>query len=109
MSLLRSLGPLAGPSRPTHALLSFTTMPNALAGPSRVTRLPAASPFSSSAPVEKLKSHSGTKKRFSPTASGLWKRGQAGKQHLNTGFSASRINRLGKIAYATKTQVSEVG
>lgn len=35
--------------------------------------------------------------------------GQAGKQHLNTGFSASRINRLGKTAYATKTQVSEVG
>ncbi|GFZ44551.1 hypothetical protein JCM24511_02274 [Saitozyma sp. JCM 24511] len=106
MSLLRSLRPLAGPSRPTHALPCFTASPNALAGPSRVTRLPAASPFSSSAPVEKLKSHSGTKKRFFPTASGL---GQAGKQHLNTGFSASRINRLGKTAYATKTQVSEAG
>lgn len=36
-----------------------------------MTRLAAASPFSSSAPVEKLKSHSGTKKRFFPTASGL--------------------------------------
>lgn len=34
--------------------------------------------------------------------------GQCGKQHLNTSFSASRINRLGKAAYANKAQVSAV-
>jgi large subunit ribosomal protein L35 len=33
-----------------------------------------------------------------------FKRGQAGKRHLNTLFSASRINRLGKAKYTTKVQ-----
>lgn len=32
--------------------------------------------------------------------------GQAGKRHLNTMFSATRINRLGRTAYASLTQVS---
>lgn len=31
--------------------------------------------------------------------------GQAGKRHLNTMFSATRINRLGRTAYASLTQV----
>jgi hypothetical protein len=36
----------------------------------------------------------------------LTRQGQAGKRHLNTLFSASRINRLGRTAYASLTQVS---
>lgn len=38
----------------------------------------------------------------------IYIQGQCGKQHLNTSFSASRINRLGKAAYANKAQVSAV-
>ncbi|TXT13132.1 hypothetical protein VHUM_01533 [Vanrija humicola] len=52
-----------------------------------------------------MKSHQGAKKRFKKTASGMTPQGQCGKQHLNTGFSATRINRLQKAAYTTKTQV----
>lgn len=33
---------------------------------------------------------------------------QAGKQHLNTGFSGSRINRLGKTAYTTPSQTKTI-
>ncbi|WWC67304.1 ribosomal protein L35 [Kwoniella pini CBS 10737] len=50
---------------------------------------------------QKLKSHSGCKKRFFPNANGL---AQTGKSHLNTAFSTSRINRLAKQVYVTKTQ-----
>nr|XP_019014034.1 ribosomal protein L35 [Kwoniella pini CBS 10737]OCF52815.1 ribosomal protein L35 [Kwoniella pini CBS 10737] len=53
---------------------------------------------------QKLKSHSGCKKRFFPNANGLFKRAQTGKSHLNTAFSTSRINRLAKQVYVTKTQ-----
>lgn len=31
---------------------------------------------------------------------------QAGKQHLNTGYSATQINKLGRTMYANSTQVS---
>ncbi|OCF34881.1 ribosomal protein L35 [Kwoniella heveanensis BCC8398] len=53
---------------------------------------------------QKLKSHSGCKKRFFPNASGMFKRAQTGKAHLNTAFSTARINRLAKQVYTTKTQ-----
>ncbi|KAL1407297.1 hypothetical protein Q8F55_006718 [Vanrija albida] len=69
--------------------------------------LPAAGPsraFSATATAQLLKTHKGAAKRFKKTATGMFKRGQCGKQHLNTGFSASRINRLQKAAYTTKTQ-----
>ncbi|WOO78659.1 50S ribosomal protein L35 [Vanrija pseudolonga] len=63
------------------------------AGPSRA--------FSATATAQLMKTHKGAAKRFKKTASGL---SQCGKQHLNTGFSASRINRLQKATYATKSQ-----
>ncbi len=33
---------------------------------------------------------------------------QAGKQHLNTGFSGTRIGRLGKTAYTTPSQTKTI-
>lgn len=54
-----------------------------------------------SVPKTKLKTHSATKKRFFPvTGSGLgatikFKRTLANKQHLNSGMSRVRLNRLG--------------
>ncbi|WVN87581.1 ribosomal protein L35 [Cryptococcus depauperatus CBS 7841] len=56
----------------------------------------------------KLKSHSASKKRFFPNASGNFKRAQAGKSHLNTLFSSSKINRLAKGVYVTKTQAKKL-
>ncbi|RXK42669.1 ribosomal protein L35 [Tremella mesenterica] len=64
--------------------------------------------LSSSIPCQKLKSHSGSKKRFSVTATGLFKRHRAGKQHLNTGKSAGKINRLGLTTYATPSQAKRL-
>ncbi|CCJ31213.1 unnamed protein product [Pneumocystis jirovecii] len=47
-----------------------------------------------------LKTHSGTKKRWSALPSGKFKRKKAGKTHLNSGKSSTRLNRLGKTTYA---------
>ncbi|KTW27939.1 ribosomal protein L35 [Pneumocystis jirovecii RU7] len=65
-----------------------------------------------------LKTHSGTKKRWSALPSGKFKRKKAGKTHLNSGIitidesyirysiypnsgkSSTRLNRLGKTTYA---------
>ncbi|RSH79892.1 uncharacterized protein EHS24_009558 [Apiotrichum porosum] len=80
----------------TATLGLFRPLVASVAGSSRA--------FSTSPVVEVLKTHSGAKKRWRVTGSGLFKRGQCGKQHLNTSFSASRINRLGKAAYANKAQ-----
>ncbi|KAL7420381.1 hypothetical protein Q5752_005351 [Cryptotrichosporon argae] len=100
MLSLRSLFAAAGPSRlPLLATLRGTTVP-VTAAPSRA--------FSASPVAQLLKTHSGTKKRFRATAGGLFKRAQAGKQHLNTGFSASRINRLSRTVYATKAQAKHL-
>ncbi|WWC57591.1 mitochondrial 54S ribosomal protein bL35m [Kwoniella dejecticola CBS 10117] len=103
-------------------LLRPSLFPSAHAGPSRipslspsnplrVPRIPfnstGLSPFSTSSPSlvkQKLKSHSGCKKRFFANANGLFKRAQTGKAHLNTAFSTARINRLAKQVYVTKTQ-----
>ncbi|WVR09715.1 ribosomal protein L35 [Kwoniella sp. DSM 27419] len=83
--------PLAGPSRQPINRNPLSTQP-------RVAL------FSSSAPSlvkQKLKSHSGCKKRFFANAGGM---AQTGKSHLNTAFSSARINRLAKSVYVTKTQ-----
>ncbi|KAJ7069735.1 hypothetical protein C8F01DRAFT_1113766, partial [Mycena amicta] len=63
----------------------------------------AARPFSTTSILEagyKLKSHSGAKKRWR-SAPGLksFKRGQAGRSHLNTSKAPARLNRLGNTAY----------
>ncbi|KAI7906886.1 50S ribosomal protein L35 [Cokeromyces recurvatus] len=52
----------------------------------------------------KLKSHSGAKKRFFPTGTNNYKRWQAGIRHLNSGFSAERVNRLSKTVFVNTTQ-----
>ncbi|WVF66545.1 ribosomal protein L35 [Kwoniella sp. CBS 6097] len=88
------VGAMAGPSRlPLVSSVGRTASASA-----------SASAFSTSSTMmvkQKLKSHSGCKKRFFPNASGM---AQTGKAHLNTAFSTARINRLAKQVYTTKTQ-----
>ena len=56
----------------------------------------------------KQKSHSGTKKRFSVTASGRLKRAQAGKNH-NTGDKPRKRKRnLRQVGYVNETQEATV-
>ncbi|KAF9781562.1 hypothetical protein BJ322DRAFT_993772, partial [Thelephora terrestris] len=52
----------------------------------------------------KLKSHSGTKKRWRSLPNGLFKRGKAGHSHLNTSKSPARKNRLSQTAYSDGRQ-----
>ncbi|KAI8646989.1 hypothetical protein BD408DRAFT_409010 [Parasitella parasitica] len=54
--------------------------------------------------ANKLKSHSGAKKRFFPTANGNYKRWQVGLRHLNSGFSPERTNRLSRTVFVDNTQ-----
>ncbi|KAH8088577.1 hypothetical protein HD553DRAFT_306736 [Filobasidium floriforme] len=61
--------------------------------------------FSTSTVLEtKLKTHKGTAKRWKAISNGSFKRGQAGKQHLNSSFPSWRISRLGRTVYSTATQ-----
>ncbi len=53
--------------------------------------------------MPKIKSHSGSKKRFSVTKSGLVKRAQMGKRHILTKKTTKRKRALRKGAYADKT------
>ncbi|CAG8510404.1 7601_t:CDS:2 [Scutellospora calospora] len=52
----------------------------------------------------KMKSHSGTKKRWRVTGRGKFKRARPGKAHLNTGVSRAHLLRLRKTAYSHRTQ-----
>ncbi|TKY90670.1 hypothetical protein EX895_000668 [Sporisorium graminicola] len=61
----------------------------------------------------KLKSHSGTKKRWSPLGSGsgkayqlTFKRGLAGKRHLNSGMARDRLNNLGGTALSPRGRIN---
>ncbi|WVQ94159.1 ribosomal protein L35 [Kwoniella sp. CBS 9459] len=97
-----SMLPIAGPSR-----LPATATATAFTGMTASSSSVLTSSFSTSSALmvkQKLKSHSGCKKRFFPNASGMFKRAQTGKAHLNTAFSTARINRLAKQVYTTKTQ-----
>ncbi|KAF8320457.1 hypothetical protein DL93DRAFT_2074122 [Clavulina sp. PMI_390] len=60
--------------------------------------------FSTSSQLLKLKTHHGAKKRWSALPGGLFKRGKAGRSHLNSHMPSSRLNRLGQTAYSTPTQ-----
>ncbi|GAA5985536.1 hypothetical protein JCM10908_007015 [Rhodotorula pacifica] len=71
----------------------------------------ASSPFSSTSAAlalvrkptqSKLKTHKGAAKRFKALANGMFKRAKAGRVHLNSNrsMSSTRLNRLGKTAYA---------
>ncbi|OZJ06748.1 hypothetical protein BZG36_00397 [Bifiguratus adelaidae] len=53
---------------------------------------------------QKLKTHSGAKKRFMPTSKGNFKRWHVGRRHLNLSLSPERSNRLAKSALADSTQ-----
>ncbi|KAG0182155.1 hypothetical protein DFQ29_005515 [Apophysomyces sp. BC1021] len=52
----------------------------------------------------KLKTHSGAKKRFVPISNGNYKRWQVGLRHLNSSFSAERVNRLSRAVIVNNTQ-----
>ncbi|ELU38956.1 ribosomal l35 domain-containing protein [Rhizoctonia solani AG-1 IA] len=82
-SLTRSLFSIAGNVR------SFSSTPVNLAG-------------------YKLKTHTGTKKRWSTIANGMFKRGKCGKRHLNTHMPASKINALGGTVISTRTQAKHL-
>ncbi|KAF8606875.1 hypothetical protein BDV93DRAFT_436653 [Ceratobasidium sp. AG-I] len=56
----------------------------------------------------KLKSHTGTKKRWSAIANGMFKRAKCGKRHLNTHMSAGKINKLGQTAISTPWQAKHL-
>ncbi|KIJ62649.1 hypothetical protein HYDPIDRAFT_93969 [Hydnomerulius pinastri MD-312] len=64
--------------------------------------------FSTSAVASfpKLKSHSGTKKRWKAIASGKFKRAHANHSHLNMTKRPGRKNNLNQTAYSSPTQTA---
>lgn len=60
--------------------------------------------------MPKLKTHSGAKKRFKLTKSGLVKRGRANKRHLLNGHgkTTKTKRRLRQATYADKTNVAAI-
>ena len=54
--------------------------------------------------MPKQKSHSGAKKRFKVTSSGMVKHAQAFKRHILTKKPTKRTRNLRKAAYLTKTE-----
>ncbi len=57
---------------------------------------------------QKLKSHSGAKKRFKFTSKGKIKYKKAGLRHLLIGMSSSRGRKLRKIGVLDKTNVDVI-
>lgn len=60
--------------------------------------------------MPKIKSHSGSKKRFKATKTGLFKRGHAYKSHLLNGHgkTTKRKRGLRKAAYVDKTNAANL-
>ncbi|KAF4590186.1 50S ribosomal protein L35 [Pleurotus pulmonarius] len=57
----------------------------------------------------KMKSHSGTKKRWRSLGSGdAFKRGHAARAHLNVSKGSDRVNRLGNTAYSSGAQTPKL-
>ncbi|RIA98617.1 hypothetical protein C1645_749381 [Glomus cerebriforme] len=56
----------------------------------------------------KMKTHSGVKKRFRILGNGKFKRFKAGKRHLNTGVSRSKIRRLSNPAFSHPSQMNHL-
>ena len=54
--------------------------------------------------MPKMKSHSGSKKRFKLTATGKVKRGHQGKSHILAKKTTKRKRRLRSGAYVSQTQ-----
>lgn len=57
---------------------------------------------------QKLKSHTGAKKRFKFTASGKIKYKKAGARHLLTGMSSSRGRKLRKLDILSKSDAKNI-
>lgn len=57
--------------------------------------------------MPKQKSHSGAKKRFKVTATGLFKRGKTGKSHILTKKTTKRKRGLRQGTYIDKTREAE--
>ena len=55
-----------------------------------------------------MKTHSGAKKRFTKTKSGLIKAGKAGHRHLLTKKSAKKKRVLGSTFYINKADVNHI-
>ncbi|KAI0322360.1 hypothetical protein OF83DRAFT_798269 [Amylostereum chailletii] len=56
----------------------------------------------------KLKTHSGTKKRWRALASGVFKRAKAGHSHLNVNKRPGRKNSLSQTAYSSGAQTPKL-
>ncbi|ETW81708.1 hypothetical protein HETIRDRAFT_173387 [Heterobasidion irregulare TC 32-1] len=56
----------------------------------------------------KLKTHSGTKKRWRSMPSGIFKRAHAGHSHLNVSKRPGRKNQLAQAAYSSTSQTSKL-
>ncbi|KAL9936913.1 hypothetical protein V8E36_004148 [Tilletia maclaganii] len=91
------------PSAPTRKIASSLLLPQQQHGPHPQQQRQQQRLLSSSASVAqathgggKLKTHMGTKKRFTPVGSiaGIFKHGRAGKSHLNSHMSSVRRSRL---------------
>lgn len=58
--------------------------------------------------MNKMKTHSGSKKRFKITGTGKVSRTQAGKKHILTKKSRKRKNDLGKSIVASKANAANI-
>lgn len=58
--------------------------------------------------MNKMKTHSGSKKRFKITGTGKVSRTQAGKKHILTKKSRKRKNDLGKSIVASKANTANI-
>lgn len=58
--------------------------------------------------MPKQKTHSGAKKRFKPTANGLYKRGHSAHSHLLTKKTTKRKRDLRSTAYVDETRAPEL-
>ncbi len=58
--------------------------------------------------MPKMRSHSGTKKRLKRTATGKFKRGQAGTSHLAPGKTQKQTRQLRKASTLSKSDVKRI-
>ncbi|GBC00176.1 hypothetical protein RclHR1_03780005 [Rhizophagus clarus] len=97
-------------------LTNYTTQKNVFQISSLNTRFtikpPIGTIFDNNHPIRfksyKMKTHSGAKKRFRVLRNGKFKRFKAGKRHLNTGVSRSKIRFLSNPAYSHPSQMNHL-
>ncbi|KAN0065588.1 hypothetical protein ACQY0O_000706 [Thecaphora frezii] len=109
-------------------LLTHLRLPRLLSSSPLSRLLPLSRSLSTSAPLlsaprtkhlsqpgwnQKPKTHTSTKKRWTPTGAGsgkafqlTFKRAYAGKSHLNSHMARDRLNRLGRTAYSPSGKVA---